>query len=398
MTHMQKQQSSLKVFISCLGTIGDLNPYISVGVEMARRGHDVTLLSDGSKRELVRKAGLKFAEVLPRGRYEDAMQRVYAAQESSLEIVFKYLCLPTILPSFHHIAAHYVPNNTLLIGVPGAIGLKFAHEKLGLPLVHLYLNPYQTQSGDLNDNVEQGKALQSLFNQLRGLVKLPPLIGRTDDWSFDADARIAAFPNWYGEAHGASKTLNYTSFIYSDEVGHEQDDGALQAFLAAGPPPIVFTAGTGARHVRSFFEAAIHACGLLHARGILLCTDSQQVPGTLPSHVCHSSYAALGPLLQKVEGIVHHGGVGTCAQALRAGVYQLVKPLAFDQHDNAQRLESLGVGRIVKQAELSGQRLAEEIRVLRESQTVKSACERFASLLRTDDARAAIADLLETAA
>ena len=43
--------------------------------------------------------------------------------------------------------------------------------------------------------------------------------------------------------------------------------------------------------------------------------------------------------------VVHHGGIGTCAQALAAGVPQLTMPLAFDQPDNATRLSRLGVAR-----------------------------------------------------
>ncbi len=43
--------------------------------------------------------------------------------------------------------------------------------------------------------------------------------------------------------------------------------------------------------------------------------------------------------------LVHHGGIGTTAQGLAAGLPQLVSPLAHDQFDNAARLQRLGVGR-----------------------------------------------------
>ena len=40
---------------------------------------------------------------------------------------------------------------------------------------------------------------------------------------------------------------------------------------------------------------------------------------------------------------VHHGGIGSSAQGLAAGVPQLIQPMAFDQYDNALRLRRLGV-------------------------------------------------------
>ena len=49
-------------------------------------------------------------------------------------------------------------------------------------------------------------------------------------------------------------------------------------------------------------------------------------------------------LLPHVAALVHHGGIGTTAEAMRAGRPQLVVPLAHDQFDNAARVEALGVG------------------------------------------------------
>ncbi len=49
-------------------------------------------------------------------------------------------------------------------------------------------------------------------------------------------------------------------------------------------------------------------------------------------------------VLPRAAAFVHHGGIGTTAQALAAGVPQLVVPLAHDQPDNAVRVRRLGVG------------------------------------------------------
>ncbi len=47
-------------------------------------------------------------------------------------------------------------------------------------------------------------------------------------------------------------------------------------------------------------------------------------------------------LVPRLAALVHHGGIGTTAQAMRAGVPQLITPFAHDQFDNAARVERLG--------------------------------------------------------
>src|SRR5262249_47395007 len=70
---------------------------------------------------------------------------------------------------------------------------------------------------------------------------------------------------------------------------------------------------------------------------------ADQVPAALGPDVRHFAYAPLGSLLPRSSALVHHGGVGTAAEALLAGVPQLIVPTSHDQPDNAARLERLGV-------------------------------------------------------
>lgn len=388
----------MKVFIACLGTIGDVNPYISVGTALASRGHEVTLLSDAGKKKLIAAAGLGFGEVLSRARWEHAMERAYSSVETNLRALFECLCLPTILPIFRYVRANSEPGNTLLVGVPGAIGVKFAQEKLGLPLVHLYLNPFQARRDAGSAAPEEEHQLRSLFNHLRRMVDLPPLTGPVQEWLLCADSSIAAFPRWYAEAKDNTVDLTYTGFVFSDEVAPSDDPEPLQAFLRRGSRPIVFTTGTAARYGRDFFTAAVEACERLSQRAIILSTSADQLPPCLPETVFHCTYVPLGRLLPLTDVIVHHGGMGTCAQALRAGISQLIRPVAFDQFDNAERVASLGVGSIVGGSRVGAEELATGIRSLQASATVRQRCADFSGSLKGTDSRSTIADLLEAAA
>jgi uncharacterized protein (TIGR00661 family) len=89
----------------------------------------------------------------------------------------------------------------------------------------------------------------------------------------------------------------------------------------------------------------VDACVKLDRPGLLLSTHAENFPDRLPESVRTMAYASFGQLLPQCSAIVHHGGIGTTSQALAAGIPQIIRPLAFDQFDNATRVESLGCGR-----------------------------------------------------
>src|SRR5688572_30072808 len=100
----------MKIFITCLGTAGDLNPFISVGAELSTRGHQVTVLSDAGKESVIRAAGLGFAEVLSLAEWERAVSlREFWAAETCMQTVYQYLYLPSMLPILKYITANQEP-------------------------------------------------------------------------------------------------------------------------------------------------------------------------------------------------------------------------------------------------------------------------------------------------
>jgi UDP:flavonoid glycosyltransferase YjiC (YdhE family) len=133
---------------------------------------------------------------------------------------------------------------------------------------------------------------------------------------------------------------------------------AVQHFLNAGPPPVVFSFGSAMRIARPYLQAAAEACEDLGVRGILLAKDGPQVPPNLPKNVLQADYAPFSKVFPRAACIVHHGGIGTTAQALRAGVRQVIMPLAFDQHDNAARIQALGAGKTLLPKRFTRQNVA----------------------------------------
>src|SRR5262249_7001715 len=128
-----------------------------------------------------------------------------------------------------------------------------------------------------------------------------------------------------------------------------------------------------------FFESAVDACQRLGRRAILLTKYDHQLPPNLPETVLHAGFVPMSQLLPRTAALVHHGGIGSCAQGLAAGVPQIVRPMSYDQFDNSRRIVRLGVGREISVRQFTGQRVADALASLLSSSAVASRCRDLAS-------------------
>ena len=124
---------------------------------------------------------------------------------------------------------------------------------------------------------------------------------------------------------------------------HGTLDPAVTAWLDAGPPPLVVTLGSIAHALGGprFWDEAAALARRMGLRAVLL-------HGAVPApradrDVLALRYAPHAALFHRAAAVLHHGGIGTAAEALRAGRAQLVLPVGGDQPDNAARLVRLGV-------------------------------------------------------
>jgi UDP:flavonoid glycosyltransferase YjiC (YdhE family) len=206
-----------------------------------------------------------------------------------------------------------------------------------------------------------------------------------------AGEQIGFFPSWFApEIHN----VRLTGFAMPDDALVPALPAALQEFLQQGPRPVIFTPGSFMRKSAGFFRESLAMCQTLGLRGIFLTPYSEQVPA-LPATIQHFKFISLQRLAPYGAALVHHGGIGTCAQALRAGIPQLMTPVFFDQPDNAARIEALGVGRPVRsyqEAEVS-QTLGE----LLASPLVRDKCAAVRAHFKRTDALEEICDLVEAA-
>ncbi len=201
-------------------------------------------------------------------------------------------------------------------------------------------------------------------HQLRRELKLPQLKGNPfiDD-KFSPYLVLALFSPVLAKPQldWVANTV-MTGFTFYD--GSTELTPELKQFLDAGEPPIVFTLGSAAvMDPGNFYQESIQAAKHLNRRAVLF-IGKNTPPENLSEDILAVSYAPYSQIFPHACAIVHQGGIGTTAQALRAGRPTLVMPYSHDQPDNAARVERLGTSRTISRKQYSASTTAKELREL----------------------------------
>jgi len=413
----------LKVLITPVGSAGDNFPYIGLGTELVRRGHDVTVFTSEPFIDFARRCGLASVQLGSTDEYRETTadpdvfhpRRGFAA-------VMKYVReyqqrLRAAL------GEHFVPGETIVVAHALDFVSRCLHEARGWPIVTVHLapivlrtlhrTPVMSGTTDLSFLPRWAKRIlwhvadrwmidphaAPIVNELRAEFALPPVRSVFKDWIHSPLRTIGLFPDWYGPPQPDwPPQLRLTGFPLFDAPPGVAAPDAVESFLGAGEPPIVFTPGSANRHARAFFAAAAGACRRLGRRGLLLTSHGEDVPRPLPDGVTHADFAPLSRILERCAAIVHHGGIGTTAAGLAAGVPQLVMPLSHDQPDNAARVLRLGAGERLMPKRFTERNVGEKLAALLASERVRARCRELALRCRQRSGLSDACDLIEAAA
>jgi rhamnosyltransferase subunit B len=140
--------------------------------------------------------------------------------------------------------------------------------------------------------------------------------------------------------------------------------------------PVVVTTGSVAGSQFEFYERAVAACAALGRPVVLVSPHRNHIPVDLPPHVTWVAHAPFDELFGRAGLVLHHGGIGTASYAIAAGVPQIVMPMRGDQFDNGNRLQRLGVARMLASRGTSVAALRTAIDAMLGSSRVAAACRR----------------------
>jgi UDP:flavonoid glycosyltransferase YjiC (YdhE family) len=192
------------------------------------------------------------------------------------------------------------------------------------------------------------------------------------------------WPEWFGppqpEWGPGVVNVGFPLYDLADQIPLAPE---LEAFLAAGPPPVLFTPGTAMAQGAEFFATALVACRRAKVRAIFATKFPATLPA-LPPEIYHAAYTPFSSLLPRCAAVVHHGGIGTTSQALAAGIPQLIRPFSHDQPDNAARVRRLRVGSWIWPKDFTTPTLASALTDLLNDQNRKCRCDALAKELQKE--------------
>lgn len=120
-------------------------------------------------------------------------------------------------------------------------------------------------------------------------------------------------------------------------------DPALEAFLAAGEPPVYFGFGS-MRMPAELAEVVVAAARAAGRRAIIAAGWAELAPPDGENGCLGIGEVNQRALFSRAAAVVHHGGAGTTTAAALAGVPQVIIPQAYDQPYWAHRVTDLGIG------------------------------------------------------
>lgn len=419
----------MRIVLSTIGTYGDLFPVLAVGRALAERGVTPVLAVERNFVGLAEEYGFEAIEVHPG--LKDVSETLGESFETTMQrsLRDKQFYFSTLVPhrmeegiARLRIAAQ---DAVLLAATVPAMAAKIVAEATGRPLVPLFLQPAAAML--LED--------PPIYTGLQALVKAPGPLGRT--WNrlllpallkrkygiyadrvnaarrsaglsdgrqvpyFRAEVRppvsICLYPRVMHRYVADNSNLYFAGFCR-----HNPDRGSLpeelDRFLANGPAPVVFTLGsTGDWLSKAFYRDSKTALNRMGQRGVLLTGQADSVPA-LDGNVLTMKYAPHYRLFPRAAAVVSHGGIGTVAEALAAGVPQLLVPYVSDGPDNAARLCRMGVAEVVPGADYDAAHAAEVLTRLLEPGGARDAAARLAADIAAEDGAARAADRLIAAA
>jgi UDP:flavonoid glycosyltransferase YjiC (YdhE family) len=413
--------------LATAGSLGDLHPYIAVARALTDRGQRAVIATAEDHRPAVEAAGVEFAPIRPSasdfGDYRALVARLLDPRRGP-EYLWRDVVVPHLRSAYEDLS-RVADGADLLVSHPLTVTFPLVAQRQGLPWVATVLAPLSFMSAWDPPILAAAPWLRMLralgptpyrfvFDLVKRRVRAweAPLQDLRRELGLPASKQPAMFEGQFSPLRNLA--------LFDPQLANPQPDwpanvricGAavydgvppdagvrdeLERFLTEGERPIVFALGSSAVWIAGdFWDSAAAAARELGRRAILV--TGSTTPKNLPAGVRAFPYLGYSAVFPRAAAVVHQAGIGTLAQAMRAGRPQLIVPVAFDQPDNAHRAAALGIARVVPFRKVTARRLATELAVLLEQPSYAREARAVAeALAKVDGAGCAAEELIACA-
>ncbi len=428
------ERDAVRIAIPLTGTRGDVQPVVALGLELRRRGHDVVLGAPPNLVDFATATGLPAVACGP------DVQQLYSSEDGQRALAAgNTLRLMQLVA--RQMAGYAEQMNREVIDVCAGADLIVAStvtedrassvaEAMGVPLVSLHYFPCRSNSAypfpgsippQWNPPAVVNRATWALAENLRRVVfmrylaALRATLGLPRSWAGTAatlararvpeiqiydPALVPGLPEQWDERRP------FTGFLTLDRraraaVGESAGDhGEILSWIEEGPPPVFF--GFGSMPIRDTAVVLAMVDTVAARLGVRALVSAGWSDLDVAAARGGPHLKAVGPFAHDLvfplcAAAVHHGGIGTLFESLRAGLPTLVCSVSFEQPMWGGQVQRLGVGAHLPFTRLTAQRLEQALAPLLTSER-RTAAARFARTLRTEGVEVHTADIIEASA
>jgi sterol 3beta-glucosyltransferase len=415
----------MRIAIIAMGSRGDVQPYIALGKGLKAAGHSVKLLTHENFAQLVTSYGLEFWPA--RGNVQEIMK-----SPKLRELLEKgnFLAITAYTSQLAQKAAIDWAEDglvacqgidLLVVGVGGLYLALALAEKLNLPLLQAYvfpftptkafpailLPPFVSKFGGYINRLSHFLFRQVMWqgahkgDQMarRQVLGLPP----APFWGLYQSVHLQRYPVLYGFSPSlVPKPVDWhntciTGYWFLDEAADWIPPAALVDFLAGGTTPIYIGFGSmGSRNPEQTADLVLQAIAMTGQRAILQSGWGGLSKSDLPDNIFIVDSISHSWLFPRVAAVVHHGGAGTTAAGLRAGVPTITIPFFGDQPFWGRMVAKLGVGtKPIPRPQLTAKSLAAAIhQVVNDRSMIQNAAD-LGAKIRSEDGIANVVDIVQ---
>jgi sterol 3beta-glucosyltransferase len=416
----------MRIAVIASGSRGDVEPYIALGKGLQEAGHVVRLVTHQNYEALVRSHGVEFWPM--KGDVQDVAQ---SAAMRDLLNKGNLLAILSLMGKEAQRAAVAMAQGGLdacrgmdvvLAGIGGLFVALALAEKLDLAMVqafyvpftptHAYpsalVPPFPAWAGAVLNRPSYHAMRQMMWQMFRSADRVARKqvldLPAAPFWGPYRSERLSSSPILYGYSPAVlpppddwDGNTHVTGYWFLDPANDWSPPPALLDFLQAGPPPVYVGFGSmSTRNPEESANLAVEALARTRQRGILLSGWGGMRSNRLPETVCALDSAPFSWLFPRVAAVVHHGGAGTTAAGLRAGVPSVVVPFFADQPFWGRRVAALGVGpQPIPHKQLTVERLTQAINQAVSDQAMRQRAADLGSMIRAEDGVASAVAAIE---
>jgi rhamnosyltransferase subunit B len=365
-----------RIVVTTFGSTGDLNPFIALGIALRSRGHDVIFAVEANFQKQLSLLG--FPVRLLTGDQEKALapfrHQIFNNEKplTSLKLLMDHYILPT-LPEKVVELREMCQQADLLISVAPQFAASIVAELLHIPLVSVILTPSTLPSARVAAQplpIPLPASLQRLSNRfswfvgglfLRQIVDKPinnvrrafHVPSRSNLlWTGNLSQRLTALAvssAFLPRPADWPEYIKMVGFCFWDQPVDWQVPEMLKTFFHGDKPVVAVTAGSVAPEERalflSYYVTSIESVLACDARALVINAPENIAFAEQRDEVLHLPFAPFSEVFPACVAVIHHGGIGTIAQCLRAGVPSLLVPGGVDQPFNAAQVVQRKAGR-----------------------------------------------------